>query len=164
MAVLHLDDVVNKKSASEVAYVFEKLLSPSGRPPVQVAFMQGAIPVQSEPLFSKLLEFLAPGFGEGTRGACGVEEESGSAARAQCDDFAAAHDAAFRTDTCEMGTGTGSPVRTCVQEESLLRAGARGAAKKTRAWRRGGHVWLGRRVALERDYGAALLWTCASEG
>ena len=55
-SVLHCDDIINKKDPVQVGYLLQKLLQ--HRSPVQVAFLQGAIPLQNEKLFPRLLDFL----------------------------------------------------------------------------------------------------------
>ena len=54
--VLHCDDIINKKDPVQVGYLLQKLLQ--HRSPVQVAFLQGAIPLQNTVLFPRLLDFL----------------------------------------------------------------------------------------------------------
>ena len=54
--VLHCDDIINKKDPVQVGYLLQKLLQ--HRSPVQVAFLQGAIPLQNTNLFPRLLDFL----------------------------------------------------------------------------------------------------------
>ena len=55
-AVLHLDDIINKKDPQQVNYLLQRLLQHQS--PVQVAFLQGAIPLQNPTVFPRLLEFL----------------------------------------------------------------------------------------------------------
>lgn len=58
VAVLHLDDLVDKKSATQVEYVLQKLEA-TPPPPVQVMFFQGAIPLQEkDELFERFLKLL----------------------------------------------------------------------------------------------------------
>ena len=95
MSVLHIDTLVNKESKGQVAYVLDKLFA-SPRPPVQIAFLQGAIPLQAGPLFDKLLAFLAPDDAPLLRSDHGCASPKSSAARtassrrrlpcAECDD------------------------------------------------------------------------------
>ena len=55
-AVLHADEIINKKKEIEVRYLLQELLR--HRMPVQVAFLQGAVPLQSDSVFPRLLELL----------------------------------------------------------------------------------------------------------
>ena len=59
-AVLHLDNVVNKLDPDELGFLFRTVLVK--RVPVQVAFLQGAVPLQQgrakEQLFAQLLQLL----------------------------------------------------------------------------------------------------------
>jgi hypothetical protein len=55
-AVMHLDELINKKDPLQVAYLLRHLIDEAV--PVQVAFLQGAVPFQTEELFVRLLEFL----------------------------------------------------------------------------------------------------------
>ena len=55
-SVLHLDELINKKDAEQVRFVLQALLDHGT--PIQVAFLQGAVPLQSPALFAKLEEFL----------------------------------------------------------------------------------------------------------
>ena len=55
-AVLHLDELINKKDPLQVGYLLQRLLLHQS--PVQVAFLQGAIPLQNSATFARLLEFL----------------------------------------------------------------------------------------------------------
>lgn len=56
-AVLHADELINKKDAQQVRYLMQRLIAQ--RMPIQVIFLQGVIPLQSEDLFPRLLELLA---------------------------------------------------------------------------------------------------------
>ena len=55
-AVLHLDELINKKNETQVRYLMQELLRQ--RAPVQVAFLQGAVPLQTDNLFPRLLQML----------------------------------------------------------------------------------------------------------
>jgi hypothetical protein len=56
-AVLHLDELINKKDPLQVRYVMMRLIEE--RAPVQVIFMQGALPLQHDDLFPRLLDLLS---------------------------------------------------------------------------------------------------------
>ena len=55
-AVLHNDELINKKDPLQVRYLMERLLK--YKMPVQVAFLQGMVPLQDDILFPRLLDFL----------------------------------------------------------------------------------------------------------
>ena len=55
-AVLHIDELINKKEPVQVRYLLQQVLKQ--RTPIQVAFLQGVIPLQSDDLFPRLLDFL----------------------------------------------------------------------------------------------------------
>lgn len=55
-AVLHIDEVVNKKDELQVRHLLHEMLRQ--RIPVQVAFLQGTLPLQSDSLFPRLLNVL----------------------------------------------------------------------------------------------------------
>ena len=55
-AVMHLDLLINKKDPLEVRYLMHHVLAQ--RMPVQVAFLQGAVPLQHDDLFPRLLDLL----------------------------------------------------------------------------------------------------------
>jgi hypothetical protein len=55
-AVLHADEIINKKDQTQVRYLLTELLRQ--KVPVQVAFLQGAVPLQNEALFPRLLQLL----------------------------------------------------------------------------------------------------------
>lgn len=57
-AVLHLDDLVKKLDVNQLRYVLNKAIA--AEPPVQVAYLQGALPLQG-PFFSTLLDWLKMG-------------------------------------------------------------------------------------------------------
>ena len=56
ISILRLDEIINKKDAQQVAYVLEQMGAHNTA--IQVAFLQGATPLQQPMLFAKLLEFL----------------------------------------------------------------------------------------------------------
>ena len=118
VSVLHIDTLIDKKRKDQVAYVLDKLLA-SPRPPVQIAFLQGAIPLQAGPLFDKLLAFLAPADAPLLRSDHGRASPKSSAARSP-------------------GAGDGA------------------AASSGRRWKRSGHKWLGRRIAVQVEGHAEL--------
>ena len=76
--MLRLDDMIDKKNKEQLQYVFSKLLA-APRPPVQIAFLQGAIPMQSGELFDQLLDFLEGRGLEGQR----VRGSHGASGRAK---------------------------------------------------------------------------------
>lgn len=56
-AVLHIDEVLNnKKDPFQVRFLLQRLIK--RRVPVQVAFLQGALPLQQPDIFPRLLNFL----------------------------------------------------------------------------------------------------------
>ena len=56
-AVLHIDEVLNnKKDPQQVRYLLQRLIKQ--RVPVQVAFLQGTLPLQQQDTFPRLLNFL----------------------------------------------------------------------------------------------------------
>lgn len=56
-AVLHIDEILNnKKDPLQVRFLLQKLIKQ--RVPVQVAFLQGALPLQQPDVFPRLLTFL----------------------------------------------------------------------------------------------------------
>lgn len=54
--VLHLDEIINKKDPMQVGKLMSELAK--HQIPIQVAFLQGAIPLQTTSIFPRLLEFL----------------------------------------------------------------------------------------------------------
>ena len=54
--VLHLDEIINKKDPMQVGRLVNELMK--HQIPIQVAFLQGAIPLQTTAIFPRLLEFL----------------------------------------------------------------------------------------------------------
>ena len=56
-AVLHMDEVVNKKDPIQVRYLLHELIKQ--RMPVQVVFLQGTLPLEGDNLFPRLLELLS---------------------------------------------------------------------------------------------------------
>ena len=52
-AVLHIDDLINKKKNNEVRFLASRLLEQ--RVPIQVAFLQGTVPFESDVLFLSLI-------------------------------------------------------------------------------------------------------------
>ena len=54
--VLHLDEIINKKDPMQVRRLMDELMK--HQIPIQVAFLQGAIPLQTTAIFPRLLEFL----------------------------------------------------------------------------------------------------------
>mmetsp|Transcript_8352 Transcript_8352/g.23607 ORF Transcript_8352/g.23607 Transcript_8352/m.23607 type:complete len:236 (+) Transcript_8352:240-947(+) len=71
VAVLRLDDLIDKKSPEQVEYVLDKMLHVP-RPPVQVAFLQGAIPLQAGACFDKLIDLLQGPTGGGDGGGLAI--------------------------------------------------------------------------------------------
>ena len=55
-SVLHADEIINKKDQTQVRYLLLELLRQ--KVPVQVAFLQGAVPLQTESIFPRLLQLL----------------------------------------------------------------------------------------------------------
>ena len=55
-AVLHSDELIDKKDAKQVKLLLEELLA--HELPVQVVFLQGAVPLQTMPLFKLLCQML----------------------------------------------------------------------------------------------------------
>ena len=55
-AVLHADELINKKDQLQVRYLMQQLIRL--RMPVQVAFLQGVLPLQDDALFPRLHDFL----------------------------------------------------------------------------------------------------------
>ena len=56
-SVMHVDVLINKKDPQQVGFLLRQLLSL--KVPVQVAFLQGTVPLQNDDLFTLLLEFLS---------------------------------------------------------------------------------------------------------
>jgi len=54
--VLHSDELINKKDANQVEHLLNELLFHDA--PVQVIFLQGAVPLQTPRLFTKFCELL----------------------------------------------------------------------------------------------------------
>ena len=56
-AVMKLDELINKKDPLQVRYMMLELLAQKS--PIQVAFLQGCIPLQHDDLFPRLLDMIA---------------------------------------------------------------------------------------------------------